>query len=55
MDALEIVSRLLGGGVLVLLTAFFVAIRFGLTRPRQYPDSARYSRKKNSRRNAERT
>ncbi|QRV15229.1 hypothetical protein JMJ58_20390 [Haloterrigena salifodinae] len=34
IDALEIGGRLLGGGVLVLLTAFFVAIGFGLTRPR---------------------
>ena len=39
MDALEIGGRLLAGGVLILLNAFFVAIEFGLTRARQYPES----------------
>ena len=39
MDALEIGGRLLAGGVLILLNAFFVAIEFGLTRARQYSES----------------
>ncbi|QSW98834.1 CNNM domain-containing protein [Haloterrigena alkaliphila] len=39
MNALEIGMRLTAGAVLILLNAFFVAIEFGLTRARQYPES----------------
>ncbi|SEW32427.1 CNNM domain-containing protein [Natrinema salifodinae] len=39
MNALEIGGRLLAGIVLILLNAFFVAVEFGLTRARQYPES----------------
>ncbi|MFW5978263.1 MAG: CNNM domain-containing protein [Halohasta sp.] len=39
MEPLEIGLRILGGIVLIAANAFFVAIEFGLTRLRQYPES----------------
>ncbi|WP_247004626.1 CNNM domain-containing protein [Halosolutus gelatinilyticus] len=39
MTPIEISARLLAGGALILINAYFVAIEFGLTRARQYPES----------------
>ena len=39
MDALAIAVRLVAGAALILTNAFFVAVEFGLTRARQYPES----------------
>ena len=39
MEPLEISLRILAGLLLIGLNAFFVAIEFGLTRARQYPES----------------
>ncbi|MFC4543632.1 CNNM domain-containing protein [Halosolutus amylolyticus] len=39
MDSLEITGRLIAGILLILINAYFVAIEFGLTRARQYPES----------------
>ncbi|OAQ53913.1 hypothetical protein HTG_06490 [Natrinema mahii] len=39
MEPIEIGARIVAGFVLILLNAFFVAIEFGLTRARQYPES----------------
>jgi CBS domain containing-hemolysin-like protein len=39
LSTLEIVVRLIAGVALILANAFFVAIEFGLTRARQYPES----------------
>ncbi|WP_049922608.1 CNNM domain-containing protein [Halopiger djelfimassiliensis] len=39
MNSLEIGGRILAGVILIGLNAYFVAIEFGLTRARQYPES----------------
>ncbi len=39
MEPLELVLRLIAGGLLILANGFFVAIEFALTRVRQYPES----------------
>ncbi|WP_254767671.1 CNNM domain-containing protein [Salinilacihabitans rarus] len=39
MEPLEISGRIVAGVLLIGLNAFFVAIEFGLTRARQYPES----------------
>ncbi|WP_276256935.1 CNNM domain-containing protein [Halomontanus rarus] len=39
MEPLEISGRILAGILLIGMNAFFVAIEFGLTRARQYPES----------------
>jgi CBS domain containing-hemolysin-like protein len=39
MQPPEIVGRLIAGVALILVNGFFVAIEFGLTRARQYPES----------------
>ena len=39
MNSIEIGARLLAGVALILVNAYFVAIEFGLTRARQYPES----------------
>ncbi|MFC4989894.1 MULTISPECIES: CNNM domain-containing protein [Saliphagus] len=39
MEPLEIGARLFAGVALILINAYFVAIEFGLTRARQYPES----------------
>ncbi|ELZ15626.1 hypothetical protein C478_05254 [Natrinema thermotolerans DSM 11552] len=39
MEPIEIAARIVAGLVLILLNAFFVAVEFGLTRARQYPES----------------
>jgi IMP dehydrogenase len=39
MNSLEIGLRALAGVLLILVNAYFVAIEFGLTRARQYPES----------------
>jgi len=39
MDSLEIGARVFAGALLILVNAYFVAIEFGLTRARQYPES----------------
>ncbi|WP_178916388.1 CNNM domain-containing protein [Natronomonas gomsonensis] len=39
MNGVELILRLLAGGLLILANGFFVAIEFALTRVRQYPQS----------------